>query len=81
MKETFYDYITQENTEYIRLYKKTFNSSIDLLPRKVCSSKAIINILRKNTNYFDIEKNIIFKNCFMEYFEWKVLDDLETPIR
>ena len=81
MNITFYDYVTKKETFNTNLFKKTFNDTT-LLPQKVCSSTKIWNILKNDTDIdTNIVKAMIFKNCFMEYFTWKITNLGDSPIR
>lgn len=64
---SFYEYIVNNDTNSITWFKKTFD--IELLPRRVCSSRVISSILKNNTNEYNYIKNTIFKECFLEYFK------------
>lgn len=82
--ETFLDYINEKDTDSTKVFKVLFKDTLNLLPTRVCSSKQIWIILKNNT---DIDKNIfktrIFRECFMEYFKWKITKDnfVDYPIR
>lgn len=77
VKLTFYEYLELEpHTEYSILFRKLFD--INKLPKKMCSSKMIYNILIPDNNLYNtydhtnIQKIEIFKKTFMEYFNYKL---------
>jgi|LakMenE01Jun11ns_1017448.scaffolds.fasta_scaffold9122532_2 hypothetical protein len=69
---TFYSYVRNNKTELTNLFQSFLDDSImGKLPDRVCSSKAIYEILHNDLDtYF---KQRVFRNTFMEYFKWKVL--------
>lgn len=67
---TFYNYINNYNTEYTILYKTIFESSLELLPEKVCSSKFIYEILKHDIENNDYKRKL-FNETFCEYFRKK----------
>jgi hypothetical protein len=69
---TFYSYVRNNKTELTNLFQSFLGDPVmDKLPDRVCSSKAIYDILRHDLDtYF---KQRLFRNTFMEYFKWKVL--------
>lgn len=69
---TFYSYVRNNQTELTNLFQNFLGDSImDKLPDRVCSSKAVYEIIRHDLDtYF---KQRLFRNTFMEYFKWKVL--------
>lgn len=73
---SFYQYIINNNSDNIYWFKKTFN--IELLPKhRICSSKALISILKP-----ELYDSYIFKQCYLEYFKHKLLESqYELPIR
>lgn len=79
---SFYQYITNYNSDKIFWFKQTFD--IELLPKdRICSSKVLRDILRPEleNNYI---KDTIFRECFMEYFKYTLLTyepEYDIPIR
>ena len=79
---SFYQYITNYNSDKIFWFTQTFN--IELLPKdRICSSKVLRDSLgpELQNNYI---KDFIFKECFMEYFKYTLLTyepEYETPLR
>lgn len=77
---SFYQYIINNKSDKIHWFSQTFN--IELLPHsKICSSKTLRDILQDDlqNNYI---KDRIFRECFMEYFKYKLLySKYDTPIR
>jgi hypothetical protein len=69
----FYSYVRNNKTELTHLFQSLLGEPvIDKLPDRVCSSKVVYEILRNDLDtYF---KQQLFRNTFMEYFKWKVLD-------
>lgn len=69
---TFYNYIRNYNTDLTNLFLQCLGEPImDKLPDRVCSSKALYDILRQDLDTY--YKQRLFRNTFMEYFKWKVL--------
>lgn len=68
---TFHSYVQNHNTHYTNRFVQVFGDNVlDKLPNKVCSSKALYEILRNDlTSYF---KQTVFRETFMEYFKWKI---------
>lgn len=79
---TFSQYINNNNTENINMYKLYLCDTIDKLPNKICSSKIIYEIIKNDIKY-SYFKTKIFRETFMEYFKWKLNDSLyiDIPIR
>jgi hypothetical protein len=65
---SFVSYISIYNTDNIKNFKNIFKSEINHLPDICLSSKAIRNLLQVDNN----EKDLIFKQTFLEYFKWKL---------
>jgi hypothetical protein len=77
---SFYQYIKNNNTDNTYWFTKTFD--IELLPKTtICSSKILRDIfkLELENNYV---KERVFRECFLEYFKYKLLHPIfETPLR
>jgi len=65
---TFYNYITNNETENTKRFRELFKSDIGHLPNKVASSI----IIRKHLNINTSEKERMFQAAFMEYFKEKI---------
>uniref|UniRef100_A0A6C0H6M2 Uncharacterized protein n=1 Tax=viral metagenome TaxID=1070528 RepID=A0A6C0H6M2_9ZZZZ len=65
---TFWLYIQQQCGTDIEKFKGLFGSKIDMLPNKVVSSRTIRKVLTVDT----IQKEILFRKIWMEYFETKL---------
>lgn len=78
---SFYQYIINNNeSNSVFWFKQTFD--VELLHNvRVCSSKALRDVLKPElqNNYI---KERIFRECFMEYFKHKLLQSqYDSPIR
>lgn len=69
-KLTFWLFIQQQCSSEIEKFKSLFGSNIDMLPNYVTSSRKIRNALNVDT----IEKEILFRKIWMEYFKTKLND-------
>lgn len=69
-KLTFWLFIQQQCGSEIEKFKSVFGSNIDMLPNYVASSRKIRNALNVDT----IEKEILFRKIWMEYFKTKLND-------
>ncbi|NBP01438.1 MAG: hypothetical protein EBU90_15120 [Proteobacteria bacterium] len=65
---TFWLYIQQQCGTDIEKFKGAFGSQIDMLPNKVVSSRTIRKVLTVDT----IQKEILFRKVWMEYFKTKL---------
>jgi hypothetical protein len=68
--QTFYDYITDNTSSNIDLFKVIYSDKIYTLPDKVVSSKNLIKHLQINNNY----EFKIFQNVFLDYFRNKLIN-------
>lgn len=76
---SFYQYIINNNSDNIYWFTQAFD--IELLPHStICSSKVLRDILKNQlqNNYI---KERIFRECFMEYFKYKLLYVNDVPLR
>lgn len=65
---TFYDYITNNETENTKRFRDLFKNDIEHLPNKVSSSI----LIRKHLHIDSSEKERMFQAAFMEYFKHKI---------
>jgi len=67
---SFYYYI-KYNTDchHVKLFLKTFENKLDILPKNIVSSKKIIKILQIQS----ITEFEIFTNVFNQYYKFKLL--------
>lgn len=72
---SFVSYISIHNTDITNNFKNLFNNEINHLPNKCLSSKRIRNILNIDSN----EKDVVFKQTFLEYFKWKLNECCNYP--
>ena len=65
---TFWLFIQQQHGSDIEKFKNLFGSNIDMLPHQVASSRKVRKVLNIDT----IEKEIVFRKVWMEYFKTKL---------
>lgn len=68
ISETFYNYITNNSSDNITLFRNIYQDKIYDLPDKIVSSKYLINYLKIQDTY----KFKIFKDVFSDYFKYKL---------
>ena len=65
---TFYNYITNNTSDNITIFKTTFSDKINELPDKVVSSKYLIKHLGISMSCVEFK---IFQNVYLDYFRVK----------
>ena len=65
---TFYNYITNNTSDNITIFKTTFSDKIDKLSDKVVSSKYLIKHLGISMSCVEFK---IFQNVYLDYFRVK----------
>ena len=68
-KESFYHFLKNNSSQNINNFIITFDDQIEILPKKITSSKKIIQLLEIQ-NIIEFE---IFKKAFSEYYRHIIL--------